>query len=89
MKNNKNAKKEITRDVFIKIPLSQEEKNLWLAHAESLGINSTRYARNTLMIEAEKSIIEKGFQKAVIKSYLKYCELTNNQEVLDRIKRED
>lgn len=85
MKNNQNAKKEITRDVFIKIPMSKEEKELWLRYAENTGINPTRLARNVLMIEAE-SLINKAITKPFIKAYIKYAEVTNNKEILERIK---
>lgn len=85
MKNNQNAKKEITRDVFIKIPMSKEEKELWLRYAENTGINPTRLARNVLMIEAE-SLINKAITKPFIKAYIKYAKVTNNKEILERIK---
>lgn len=87
MKNNKNAKKEITRDVFIKIPLSQEEKDLWNDYAKNIGVNPTRLARNLLMTEAE-SIINRKIITNIAKAYIKYCEVTNNTEVLERIKED-
>ena len=85
MKNNQNAKKEITRDVFIKIPLSIEEKALWISYAEKWNTNPTRLARNHLMQEAE-SIINNKIYANIGRAYIKYCEVTNNKEVLDRIK---
>jgi len=85
MKNNQNAKKEITRDVFIKIPMSKEEKELWLKYAEDMGINPTRLARNVLMMDAE-SLINKALAKPFVKAYIKYAEVTKNKEILERIK---
>ena len=82
-KNNQNAKKEITRDYFIKIPLTKAEKDLWEAYAEEMGINKTRLARNTIMIQAE-SIIYKYIAKPIIKTYLKYAPT----EILERIKKD-
>lgn len=87
MKNNQNAKKEITRDEFIKIRLSKEEKDLWLKYAEEMQINPTRLARNVLMTEAE-SKINKIVGKYVIKAYIKYCEVTKNTDALERIKQD-
>lgn len=85
MKNNQNAKKAITRDEYIKIRVSKEEKDLWYQYAEDMGLNPTRLARNVLMQEAE-SILNKYFSKNVVKAYIKYCEVTKNKEVLDRIR---
>lgn len=87
MKNNQNAKKKITRDVFIKIPLSKEEKELWLKFAEDIRINPTRLARNILMQEAE-SLINKYAGTPLIKSYIWYAKVTNNKEILERIKED-
>lgn len=87
MKKNQNAKKEITRDVFIKIPLSKEEKALWIKYAEDIKINPTRLARNLLMIESE-SLINKYGLIPVMKSYVKYLELTKNKEALERLNQE-
>jgi hypothetical protein len=78
-------KKEIQRDQRFEIRMSKEEKDLWMKYAEDMGINPTRLARNLLMMEAE-NIINKYFSKNVVKSYIKYCEVTKNKEVLDRIK---
>ncbi len=86
-KNNKNAKKEITRDYFIKIPLSKQEKELWEAYAEDIGVNKTRLARNILMREAE-SIINTYITKPAIKAYIKYAKITKNTELLERIKKD-
>ena len=77
--------KEIIRDEYIRIKLSKQEKDLWLEFAKEAGINPTRLARNVLMMEAE-SLINKYFTRNVSKAYIKYCKLTQNQEVLDRIK---
>ncbi len=86
-KNNQNAKKEITRDYFIKIPLSKEEKELWEKYAKELGINKTRLARNIIMSEAE-SLVNKYIGTPVIKAYIKYAEITKNTEILERIKKD-
>lgn len=86
-KNNLNAKKEITKDYFIKIPVTKQEKELWETYAAEMGINKTRLARNTLMIQAE-SIINKYIGKPIIKAYIKYAEITKNTEILERIKKD-
>jgi len=78
-------KKEIIRDQYIRIKMSKEEKELWIKYAEEMGINSTRLARNILMIEAE-SLINKYISKNVVKAYLKYAKITNNKEILKRVK---
>lgn len=80
-----NASKEITREEYFKIRMSKEEKELFYKYAEEIGVNPSRLARNILMIEAE-SLAGKYFNKPVIKAYLKYAELTNNKEILERIK---
>lgn len=81
-------KKNIIRDTKFEIRMSKEEKDLFFKYAENLGINPSRLARNLLMIEAEKNLISKGIEKAIIKAYIKYAEVTNNQEILERIKSE-
>ena len=86
-KNNQNAKKEITRDYFIKIPLSKEEKELWEKYAKELGINKTRLARNIFMSEAE-CLVNKYVTNPIVKAYIKYAEITKNTEILDRIKKD-
>lgn len=78
-------KKDIIRDTKLEIRMSKEEKELFFKYAEDLGINASRLARNILMIEAE-SLTKKFFNKPVIKAYIKYAEITNNQEILERIK---
>lgn len=80
-------KKEIIRDEYIRIKMSKEEKALWLKFAEEQKVNPTRLARNILMMEAE-SIINKIIYKPIAKAYIKYLEVTKNQEALDRIKSE-
>lgn len=80
-----NASKEITRDEYFKIRMSKEEKELFYKYAQDLGITPSRLGRNILMTEAE-SLVGKYFNKPVIKAYLKYAELTNNKEILERIK---
>ena len=77
-------KKEIIRDQFITIKVSKEEKELWLKFAEENGINSTRLARNVLMMEAE-SLINKYYSKYWVKAYIKYAKITKNKEILKRI----
>jgi len=80
-------KKEIIRDQFITIKVSKQEKELWEKYAAELGINKTRLARNTLMMEAE-SLINKYIGKPVIKAYIMYAEITKNTEILERIKKD-
>jgi len=80
-------KKEIIRDHFITIKVSKEEKDLWNKWAEEHGINPTRMARNTLMESAE-SLINKYIGKPAIKAYIKYAKVTNNHEILERIKKD-
>jgi len=67
--------------------MTKEEKELWETYAEEMGINKTRLARNTLMIQAE-SIINKYIGKPIIKAYLKYIKITKNTEILERIKKD-
>ena len=81
MANNK----EIIRDEYIRIKMSKEEKNLWIAFAEKNKINPTRLARNILMMEAE-STFNKITLVPAMKAYVKYLEITNNKEAMDRIK---
>ncbi len=78
-------KKEIIRDEYITIKVSKEEKALWLEYTKELGIPSTRLARNILMMEAECKL-NKIISKPIIKAYKKYAEITNNQEILNRLK---
>ncbi len=80
-------KKEIQRDTRLEIRMSKEEKALFYKYAEDIGINPSRLARNILMMEAE-SIINKITSKQITKAYIKYAELTNNQEILKRIKKD-
>ena len=85
---NQNAKKEITRDEIFKIRMSKEEKELFTKYAEGLNLIPSRLARNILMQEAEKNIIAKGIEKATVKAYIKYAEITKNKEILERIKED-
>jgi len=80
-------KKEIQRNQYLKIRVSKEEKDLFYKFAESTKINPSRLARNILMMEAE-SLFNKAIFKPILKAYLKYAEVTNNQEILNRIKKE-
>lgn len=85
MKKKANAKKAITRDKKLEIRMSKEEKELWYKYAEDMRLNPTRLARNVLMQEAE-SLINKAITKPFVKAYIKYAEVTNNKEILERIK---
>ena len=85
---NQNAKKEITRERTFKIRMSNEEKEMWDKYANDLGINPSRMARNILMIEAKKNFISKGIEKATVSAYIKYLEVTNDKEMLERMKSE-
>ena len=80
-------KKEIIRDEYIRIKMSKEEKALWIEYAENMGINSTRLARNIIMIEAE-SLFNRTIKTNTIKAYIKYAEITKNTEILERIKKD-
>ena len=80
-------KKEIIRDEYIRIKMSKEEKALWIEYAENMGINSTRLARNIIMIEAE-SLFNRTIKTNAIKAYIKYAEITKNTEILERIKQD-
>jgi len=80
-------KKEIVRDEYIRIKMSKEEKALWLSYAEKWNTNPTRLARNHLMMEAE-SIINNKIYANIGKAYIKYCEVTKNKEVLERLKKD-
>jgi len=82
---NKRNSKEIQRDTRLEIRMSKEEKELFYKYAENIGINPSRLARNILMMEAE-SLYNKKLLTPVLKAYIKYAEVTNNQEVLDRLK---
>jgi hypothetical protein len=84
MKNNQNAKKEITRDLYIKIRVSKEEKDLYYKFAEDMGISPSRLARNILMTEAE-SFLSKLISVPTVKAYKYYLEKTNQTEELKRI----
>jgi len=88
MKNNKNAKKEISRDEYIKIRVSKEEKELFYEYAKELGVPPTRLARNILMIEA-KNKINKIIGKPVIQAYRYYLEVTNQKTELERISTDE
>lgn len=87
MKNNQNAKKEVTRDEYFKIRMSKEEKELFYKYAEDIGINPSRLARNILMEHAE-SILNQYATKNIAKAYIKYLELTKQDEALNRIKED-
>jgi len=80
-------KKEIIRDEYIRIKMSKEEKALWTEYAKNIGINPTRLARNIIMIEAE-SLFNKAITTNVLRAYIKYAEVTNNTEILKRIKED-
>jgi len=80
-------KKEIIRDQFITIKVSKQEKELWEEYSKKIGINKTRLARNTLMLEAE-SLFNKTIKTNVLKAYIRYAELTKNTEILERIKKD-
>ena len=80
-------KKEIVRDEYIRIKMSKEEKALWTEYAKNIGINPTRLARNIIMIEAE-SLFNKAITTNVLRAYIKYAEVTNNTEILKRIKED-
>jgi uncharacterized protein (DUF1778 family) len=80
-----NDKYEMKRNEYFKFRVSKEEKELIKKYAESLGINASRVVRNIVMQQAE-SILNKPFYIPISKTYIKWCELTNNQEVLKRIK---
>jgi len=73
------------RDEYIKFRVSKEEKQLIQKYAESLGINTSRVIRNIVMLQAE-SILNKPFYIPIAKAYIKWCKMTNNKEVLKRIK---
>lgn len=79
-------KKEIIRDHYIRIKMSKEEKELFDAYAKELGIKPSRVARNLIMMEAESKIFNKFFMTPVVKAYIKYAEITNDKEILERIK---
>jgi len=79
-------RKEITRDDYIKFRVSKEEKELFYKYAEELGVNPSRLARNIILMQAE-SILNKPLYIPISKAYIKYCEVTNNKEVLERIKQ--
>lgn len=81
-------KKDIQRDQRFEIRMSKEEKELWIVYADEMGINPTRLARNILMIEAEENFLLKNYKKGIVKSYIKYCEVTNNKEALERLKKD-
>ena len=78
-------KKEIQRTEYLKIRMSKEEKELFYKYAEETGISPSRLARNILMMEAE-SLFNKTVTTNVLKAYIKYAELTKNEEILKRIK---
>lgn len=84
MANNK----EIIRDQYIRIKMSKEEKELWSKYAEDMGINSTRLARNILMAEAEKTLINNIIYKPTLKAYRKYLEITKQYDALERLKKD-
>lgn len=87
MKNNQNAKKEITRDEYFKIRMSKEEKELFLKFAEKAGINASRLARNILLSEAE-STANKYAGIPAVKAYIKYLEITNQKSAIERLKED-
>ena len=80
-------KKEIIRDEYIRIKMSKEEKALWTAYANEIGINPTRLARNIIMAEAE-SLFNQKIKTNILKAYIKYAEVTKNTEILERIKKD-
>ena len=88
MKNNQNAKKEITRDEYIKFRVSKEEKKLFYEYAKELEVPPTRLARNILMMEAE-SKINLIIGKPLIKAYRYYLKITNQEKELNRISKDE
>ena len=87
MKNNQNAKKEITRDEYIKIRVSKEEKEVFYKFAEEMKISPSRLARNILMQQAESTVTKYAI-KPFAKAYIKYLEATKDYETLARLKKE-
>lgn len=77
--------KKITRDELFQIRMSKEEKELFKTYAEELGINPSRLARN-LMLQQAESILNKPFYIPITKAYIKYLEVTNQKDVLERLK---
>lgn len=80
--------KEITRNDQMRIRMSKEEKDFFNAYAEELGINPSRLARNIIMQQAE-SILNKPFYIPVTKAYIKYLEVTKQNDILERMKKSD
>jgi uncharacterized protein (DUF1778 family) len=81
-------KKKITRDERIEIRLSKEEKELFYSFAKDCGINPARLARNLMMTQAE-NILNKPFYIPISKAYIKYLELTNQKQAIERLKEEN
>lgn len=79
-------KKQITRDERMEIRLAKEEKELFYSFAKECGINPSRLARNLIMQQAE-SILNKPFYIPISKAYIKYLEVTKQNEILERIKK--
>jgi len=88
MKNNQNAKKEISRTEYIKIRVSKEEKELFYEYAKEIGVPPTRLARNILLSEA-KNKINAIVGKPVIKAYKYYLKVTNQEKELQRISKDE
>ena len=82
-------KKDIVRNLEIRITVSEQEKNLFYTYAKELGLMPTRLARNILLQEAESSIIIRKYQKIVLGSYKKYAEITKDKEILNRFKENE
>jgi len=77
------------RDEQIRIRLSKEEKDLFYGLAKELEINPTRLARNLIMMQAEQKLRNKAFYIPLTKAYIKYLEITNQNELLKKIKEEE
>jgi len=82
MANIRKTKREVRMD----IPMAKEEKKLFTEYAKELGINPTRLARNIIMQQAEAKLRNNAFYIPVTKAYIKYLEITNQKEILERIK---
>ena len=80
-------KKKVIRDQRIEIKLSKEEKELWYEYAKEMNIPPARFARNTLMIEAE-SKLNKILGKPFISAYRYYLKITNQEDILKNLDKE-